>query len=98
MSELLNILREHKIIADGAFGTYFQSKYGDNDNVAPERANLTDRSKVVAIHKDYIAAGARLIRTNTFASNTISLGMNFMECKKCGGSSQNGDKGKLCKR
>ena len=45
MSELLNILREHKIIADGAFGTYFQSKYGDNDNVAPERANLTDRSK-----------------------------------------------------
>ena len=79
MSELLNILREHKIIADGAFGTYFQSKYGDNDNVAPERANLTDRSKVVAIHKDYIAAGARLIRTNTFASNTISLGMNFME-------------------
>ncbi len=74
-------LKEHRIIADGAFSTYYEALYGDeekndslHDNgIIPELANTRAPEKVVAIHKNYIDAGATFIRTNTFASNTKSL-------------------------
>ena len=67
-----NYLNNRIMLADGAFGTYFASKYGTG--ALPECANITDPSKVIDIHSDYIKAGANLIRTNTFACNTLNLG------------------------
>ena len=67
-----NYLNNKIMLADGAFGTYFASKYGTG--ALPECANITDPSKVIDIHSDYIKAGANLIRTNTFACNTLNLG------------------------
>ena len=68
-------LREHlktkKILADGAFGTYFAARYGTDR--LPELFNTEDPEKVTAVHRAYIEAGSRLIRTNTFAANTESL-------------------------
>lgn len=75
--DLRDYLKEHKIITDGAFGTYFESKY--NTDVLPERFNSTDPEKVLAVHREYIQAGSRLIRTNTFASNSSSLGCGRKE-------------------
>ncbi|MDD2971938.1 MAG: bifunctional homocysteine S-methyltransferase/methylenetetrahydrofolate reductase [Lachnospiraceae bacterium] len=66
-------LKKNNLICDGAFGTYYASK-GNGD--MPERANLEQTSTVLQIHQAYIAAGARMIRTNTFASNTIALQCN----------------------
>ena len=70
-------LKTNKIITDGSFGTYFADKYETQSlpelyNFEPEGAQ-----KIIDIHKEYIEAGARLIRTNTFASNTFMLEADF---------------------
>lgn len=70
---LVQYLNHSKLITDGSFGTYYADKYDTNE--MPELAN-TDASKaerVCTIHQEYIDAGARLIRTNTFAANTVLL-------------------------
>lgn len=70
-------LKEKKLVADGAFGTYYMTLYGDvmgtGESHIPEMANITHPERVTEIHRQYIQAGAEIIRTNTFASNTISL-------------------------
>ena len=57
-------------ILDGAMGTSIQ-KYGLNEG-NHERINLTHPEIIKAIHKEYIAAGADIIETNTFSANVIS--------------------------
>ena len=67
------ILLENKIyILDGAMGTMIQ-KFGvaEADNNS-ERLNLTRPDAIKKIHKEYIAAGADIIETNTFSANAIS--------------------------
>lgn len=64
-------LKRCKIICDGGFGTYYGTLTGVNG--LPEKANSDNPNVVKQIHKDYISAGARLIRTNTFATNTLAL-------------------------
>ncbi|MDD6990388.1 MAG: bifunctional homocysteine S-methyltransferase/methylenetetrahydrofolate reductase [Oscillospiraceae bacterium] len=66
-------LKEHILIADGSFGMYYAEKYRTEES--PELANTLHPERVRAIHREYIAAGAELIRTNTFASNTLVLKM-----------------------
>ena len=66
-------LKEQKLLFDGAFGTYYAQLY--NTRELPELANTMHPERVSMIHKEYIEAGAQVIRTNTFASNTISLGL-----------------------
>lgn len=72
-------LQKHKLLADGSFGTYYADRYDTGE--APELANMTAPQRVVDIHKAYLAAGARLIRTNTFASNTAYLGNDMSVVK-----------------
>ena len=57
-------------ILDGAMGTSIQ-KYGLSEG-NNERLNLTHPEIIKAIHKEYIAAGADIIETNTFSANAIS--------------------------
>ena len=67
------ILLEDKIyIMDGAMGTMIQ-KFGvaEADNNS-ERLNLTRPDAIKKIQKEYIAAGADIIETNTFSANAIS--------------------------
>ncbi|MBP3889069.1 MAG: bifunctional homocysteine S-methyltransferase/methylenetetrahydrofolate reductase [Cellulosilyticum sp.] len=73
-------LKLHKVICDGAFGTYYNLLTGINE--LPEKANLEQPELVKRIHKDYILSGARLIRTNTFATNTQARGCTEAEVKK----------------
>jgi methionine synthase I (cobalamin-dependent)/5,10-methylenetetrahydrofolate reductase len=60
------------LLADGAMGTYYAEKTGDFTGL-PERANLSEPSLVRDIHREYIEAGASLIRTNTFSANRFLL-------------------------
>lgn len=64
-------LKNDVLLTDGAFGTYYALKYG-HDSVC-ERANVENPERVRSIHNDYIRAGARLLRTNTFAANKYLL-------------------------
>jgi len=68
--ELREYLKKNNVICDGAFGTYYASLGGAG---TPEKANEEDPNSVQQIHEAYVKAGARLIRTNTFASNTVAL-------------------------
>ncbi|MBQ8802162.1 MAG: bifunctional homocysteine S-methyltransferase/methylenetetrahydrofolate reductase [Tyzzerella sp.] len=63
------------LLFDGAFGTYYAQVYDTKQ--LPELANTMYPERVRRIHKEYIEAGAQIIRTNTFASNTISLDMSW---------------------
>lgn len=66
-------LKEQKMIMDGAFGTYYAQLYDTKE--LPELANTKYPERVLGIHREYMEAGARIIRTNTFAANTISMDM-----------------------
>ena len=68
-------LKSSRINADGAFGTYYAKIYDEGS--LPEMANVSAPDRVLAIHRAYIEAGAQIIRTNTFASNTVSLGQDI---------------------
>lgn len=73
-------LKKSKLIADGSFGTYYSQKYKTVD--IPEYANITASHRISEIHTEYINSGAKLIRTNTFASNTYSLDCSIEEVKE----------------
>lgn len=70
--ELREYLQKHRLITDGAMGTYFAQQNG-NDRLVSEFANIEEPEIIENIHKQYINAGARLLRTNTFAANTEVL-------------------------
>lgn len=75
MVKIEDILKKQKLLFDGAFGTYYAHLYDTKE--LPERANTSHPERVKRIHDQYIAAGAQIIRTNTFASNSTSLGLEW---------------------
>lgn len=70
-------IKEGILLMDGAMGTYYNQKY--SSAMEAEEANFTFPERIVSIHKEYIEAGAGLIRTNTFAVNHVL----FPEQEKC---------------
>ena len=62
MSDVREILKKRPLLFDGGMGTYYKSKPGQEC----EQANLTDPEGVLAVHREYLAAGADAIKTNTF--------------------------------
>lgn len=69
-------LKNGSLLFDGAMGTYYVEKYGHDPEYC-EMANLEMPGRVEKIHREYIAAGADAIKTNTFGANALSL-----ECEK----------------
>lgn len=65
---LRNYLENHKLLTDGAMGTYFDSIEKEN-YICSEEANITKPSLVKDIHKSYVKNGAQLLRSNTFLAN-----------------------------
>jgi len=68
----MNISPHHILLTDGAMGTYYAEKTGDFTGL-PERVNLSNPALIRDIHREYIAAGASLIRTNSFSANRFLL-------------------------
>lgn len=68
-------LKNNIVVIDGAMGTYYAEKTNEEDSFC-ELANINNRELIKEIHSEYIKAGAKLIRTNTFAANTVTLGLN----------------------
>ncbi len=80
MEKITAVLKNKKLLFDGAFGTYYAYLYDTKE--LPELANIQYPERVRRIHEEYIAAGARIIRTNTFAVNTFSLGVDLETVKE----------------
>ncbi|MEH7076433.1 bifunctional homocysteine S-methyltransferase/methylenetetrahydrofolate reductase [Neobacillus drentensis] len=66
----LEKLKNQILIADGAMGTLLYS-YGKDSCL--EELNLSQPEHIQSIHKAYIAAGADVIQTNTYAANYLKL-------------------------
>jgi 5-methyltetrahydrofolate--homocysteine methyltransferase len=85
--ELAAAMRERILVLDGAMGTAIQRDRPDEAGYRGERfadwpsdlqgnndlLSLTQPDLVVAIHREYLDAGADLIETNTFNATAISL-------------------------
>lgn len=78
MKEWLKGLKEHRLLGDGAFGTYYSGLEGGSARI-PEWDNLRRPDKVEQVHRAYMEAGARFLRTNTFAANTRRLECGLRE-------------------
>lgn len=68
--QIKEYLRSGRLLTDGAMGTYYEEKYGRENELA-ERANDTSPEEIREIHLDYLRSGAKLLRTNTFATNSM---------------------------
>lgn len=69
-------IKENILLFDGAMGTYYSSIV--SDKIKPvEHANIDDKDTVLKIHKEYILAGAKAVKTNTFGANIYSLDGNL---------------------
>ena len=60
---------EHPLLFDGAIGTLFAALPGRAGERC-ERASLDHPEEIAAIHRAYLEAGARAIKTNTFSVGT----------------------------
>lgn len=71
--DIREYLLSHRLVTDGAMGTYY-AQIKKQESLVSEWANLKEPEVIAKIHRDYLAAGAALIRTNTFAAGRQALG------------------------
>lgn len=69
---IFEYLKNNILITDGAMGTYYSDLTKD-ETCFCEFANISNPDAIKKIHLEYITSGAKLIRTNTFSANSITL-------------------------
>jgi methionine synthase I (cobalamin-dependent)/5,10-methylenetetrahydrofolate reductase len=72
-SALSTLLDDGPLVADGGMGTALIER-GAGVADAVEALNVLDPDVVDAVHRSFVAAGARLVLTNTFGANRFRLG------------------------
>ena len=70
--EIKQLLANEILLFDGAMGTYYAA-CSEHAELFSATACLSEPELISKIHREYIAAGARAIKTNTFAANTNAL-------------------------
>lgn len=75
-----DLLGKQVLFFDGATGTQLQAR-GLQAGELPERWNFTHPEIIEAVHKDYLVAGANILKTNTFGANPIKLAETDLDCK-----------------
>ncbi len=68
----LECLSREVLVGDGAIGTMLYAK-GVSLDANVEHLNLVRPELVLELHREYLAAGARVIETNTFGANWTKL-------------------------
>ncbi len=74
--EIRKYLEENILLFDGAMGTYFSTIY-EEPLYKCEYGNITSPKTIQEIHRRYLKAGAKAIKTNTFASYSESGDAEF---------------------
>lgn len=75
------------LVGDGAMGTMLDEALGGTgshtaqkiDYVVPEQLNELAPDRVLAVHRAYVTAGARMIETNSFGGNAVKLAAAGLE-------------------
>ena len=65
-------MRQNVVLLDGAMGTMLQDA-GLKPGSRPETLSITSPESIERIHRQYIAAGAKMILANTFCANAHKL-------------------------
>ena len=71
--EFRELLSQRIVVADGAMGTMLYAN-GVFINRCFDELSLSSPNLVGGIHRDYVAAGAEILETNTFGANRKRLG------------------------
>jgi methionine synthase / methylenetetrahydrofolate reductase(NADPH) len=77
---LVERLSRGPLIADGAMGTLLNTR-GIGFEQCFDELNLSRPDLIESVHRDYLAAGAELIETNTFGANAVRLAGHSLEEK-----------------
>ena len=70
MKDIRDYLKKQPLLFDGGMGTYFASRNRTNHRDC-EWANLSAPEEIAAIHRAYLDAGCRAIKTNTYGVNRL---------------------------
>ncbi|MGD0096433.1 MAG: bifunctional homocysteine S-methyltransferase/methylenetetrahydrofolate reductase [Terracidiphilus sp.] len=80
MSQFADIFASRPMLADGAMGTVLYAR-GIFINRCYDELNLSDPGLILAIHEEYLQAGAEILETNTFGANRFRLGRHGLAAK-----------------
>src|SRR5208337_4368611 len=72
MAHIADIFSARPVLADGAMGTVLCAR-GIFINRCYDELNLSDPGLILAVHEEYLQAGAEILETNTFGANRIRL-------------------------
>ena len=72
MPKFADIFADRPVLADGAMGTVLYAR-GIFINRCYDELNLSDPGLILAIHEEYLQAGAEILETNTFGANRFRL-------------------------
>jgi homocysteine S-methyltransferase len=79
-TEFREAFAQKKWVMDGAMATMLFSK-GASSRKPVEELNLTLPAMVRDVHREYLAAGAEILRTNTFGANRVRLAQADLSAK-----------------
>ena len=68
MKNIREELKNNRLYFDGGTGTVLQAM-GLEPGTPPEQWNLTQPEKITQLHRAYVEAGSRILKTNTFGVN-----------------------------
>lgn len=71
--QITEIIKNKRVFFDGATGSVLLER-GLPAGVPPEEWNITNPEEIVRLHREYLAAGADIIKTNTFGINPLKYG------------------------
>src|ERR1700749_5267845 len=72
MTRFAEIFADRPVLADGAMGTLLYAR-GVMSNRCYDELSLSDPAQVLAVHEEYLQAGAEILETNTFGANRFRL-------------------------
>ena len=72
MPHFSDIFANRPVLADGAMGTVLYAR-GIFINLCYDELNLSDPSLILAVHEEYLQAGAEVLESNTFGANRFRL-------------------------
>src|ERR1700733_1285118 len=78
--DFLDELQSSVLCGDGAMGTELMAT-GVPLDVCFEELNVTRPELVRGVHDSYVAAGARVLETNTFGGNGVRLSRHGLETR-----------------
>ena len=81
MADFLTTLKSQPLLTDGAMGSYLFELTGrlSEANHVYESFNVDQPDLIRRVHRDYLAAGAQCLKTNTFGANRYQLRQFGME-------------------